>query len=151
MFQFIRTVLIGVLVSFSITGYTMDLDFKDPKLGGMITSGFLSKHFNTDKKYNETNHGLGYISPDGWLGGMYQNSLNKTSLYGGKEFRMPLKDDMLDLGIILGLVSGYGGIKPMALPEIMAKFGQNEFALGAIPPIKNVTPGTLALQYRRKF
>jgi hypothetical protein len=129
----------------------MDLDFKDPPRG-MITSGFLSKHFGTDKNYNEQNHGIGYMHPDGWLGGMYNNSLGKTSLYAGKEFRTPLTEQLLDLGLILGLVSGYGGgLKPMAFPEIMAKWGQNEVALGAIPPIKNVTPATLALQYRRKF
>jgi hypothetical protein len=128
----------------------MDLKFENPGLGQLL-SGFRSKHFGTDEKYNENNTGIGYMNNDGYLAGMYKNSLGKTSLYGGKEFRTNLIDQLIDVGLILGLVSGYGGIKPMALPEIMLKNGNSEYALGAIPPIGNLIPATLALQYRRKF
>lgn len=129
------------------------MEFKDPPKG-KLTSGFKSKHFGTDEKFNEDNAGIGYISPDGWLAGYYKNSLGKPSFYGGKEFRTNLLGDIshgLDAGLIAGLVSGYGGINALALPELMYHRGDSEYALGFVPPVKNVTPATLALQYRKKF
>lgn len=120
---------------------------------GWITSGFLSKHINPDKKYNENNYGIGYKSNDGWLAGYYRNSLDKDSLYAGKEFQSdPILNDKLRLAIVLGMVSGYQKpMTPMALPEILYGNKEHELALGLIPPIKNVTPGTAALQYRKRF
>lgn len=120
---------------------------------GWITSGFLSKHLGTDQKFNENNAGMGYKSEDGWLGGYYRNSLDKDSFYGGKEFQTdPLIGDKLRLAIVLGLVSGYNkNVMPMALPEILYGDKQNETALGLVPPIKGVTPATLALQFRKRF
>lgn len=120
---------------------------------GWITSGFLSKHIGADKEYNENNAGIGYKSKDGWLGGYYRNSLDKDSFYGGKEFQTdPIVGDKLRLAIVLGLVSGYNkNVMPMALPEILYGDKNNETALGLVPPIKGVTPATLALQFRKRF
>jgi len=120
---------------------------------GWLTSGFLSKHIGTDRKFNENNYGLGYKSNDGYLGGIYKNSLGKTSLYGGKEFSTdPVTDANIRLAIVLGLVSGYNkSVIPMALPEILMGNKEHEVALGFVPRIKDTTPGTFALQYRKRF
>lgn len=120
---------------------------------GWLMSGFLSKHINTDKDFNEQNHGIGYKTNDGYLAGIYKNSLNKTSLYGGKEFQSdPILDDKLRLAIVLGLVSGYNKpVTPLVLPEVLYGNKEHELALGMVPPIKNITPATLALQYRKRF
>lgn len=120
---------------------------------GWLMSGFLSKHINADKDFNENNYGLGYKTNDGYLAGVYRNSLDKNSVYAGKEFQTdPLIGDKLKLAIVLGLVSGYNkNIMPMALPEILYGDKQNETALGFVPPIKGVTPATLALQFRKRF
>lgn len=120
---------------------------------GWLMSGFLSKHVNADKDFNENNYGLGYKSKDGWLGGFYRNSLDKNSVYGGKEFQSdPILNDKLKLAIVLGLVTGYNKpVQPLALPEILYGNKEHELALGVVPPIKNVTPMTMALQYRKRF
>lgn len=120
---------------------------------GWLTSGFLSKHINSDKNYNENNYGLGYKSKDGLLGGIYKNSLGKTSVYGGKEWQTdPIIGDKLRLAIILGLATGYQKpITPLALPEVLYGNKEHEMALGIVPPLKGVTPATLALQYRKRF
>jgi hypothetical protein len=120
---------------------------------GWLMSGFLSKHINADKDFNENNYGLGYKTNDGYLAGVYRNSLDKNSVYAGKEFQTdPLIGDKLKLAIVLGLVSGYNkNIMPMALPEILYGDKQNETALGFVPPIKGVTPATFALQFRKRF
>ena len=120
---------------------------------GWLMSGFLSKHINADKDFNENNYGLGYKTNDGYLAGVYRNSLDKNSVYAGKEFQTdPLIGDKLKLAIVLGLVSGYNkSAMPMALPEILYGDKQNETALGVVPPIKGVTPATLALQFRKRF
>lgn len=120
---------------------------------GWLMSGFLSKHINSDKDYNEQNHGIGYKNKDGYLAGIYRNSLNKNSLYAGKEFQTdPLISDKLRLAIVLGLVTGYNKpVQPLALPEILYGNKEHELALGIVPPIKGVTPMTAALQYRKRF
>lgn len=120
---------------------------------GWLMSGFLSKHINPDKQYNEQNHGIGYKNHDGYLAGLYKNSLNKNSVYAGKEFQSdPILNDKLKLAIVLGLVSGYQKpVQPLALPEILYGNKEHELALGIVPPIKGVTPATAALQYRKRF
>ena len=120
---------------------------------GWLMSGFLSKHINSDKNYNEQNHGIGYKTNDGYLAGIYRNSLNKNSIYAGKEFQTdPIVGDKLKLAIVLGLVSGYNKpVQPLALPEVLYGNKEHELALGIVPPIKNVTPMTAALQYRKRF
>lgn len=120
---------------------------------GWLMSGFLSKHINSDKDYNENNHGIGYKTNDGYLAGLYRNSLNKNSFYAGKEFQTdPLIGDKLRLAIVLGLVSGYNKpVQPLALPELLYGNKEHEVALGIVPPIKGITPMTAALQYRKRF
>lgn len=120
---------------------------------GWLMSGFLSKHFNADRDYNENNTGIGYKNKDGWLAGIYRNSLDKNSAYAGKEFQTdPVMGDKLRLAMVLGLVSGYNKpILPLALPEVLYGNKEHELALGIMPSIKGVTPMTAALQYRKRF
>lgn len=120
---------------------------------GWLMSGFLSKHINPDRQYNEQNHGIGYKTHDGYLAGLYRNSLNKNSVYAGKEFQSdPILNDKLKLALVLGLVTGYNKpVQPLALPEVLYGNKEHELALGIVPPIKGVTPATAALQYRKRF
>lgn len=120
---------------------------------GWLMSGFLSKHINPDREYNEQNHGIGYKTHDGYLAGIYKNSLNKNSVYAGKEFQTdPILNDKLKLALVLGLVTGYNKpVQPLALPEVLYGNKEHELALGIVPPIKGVTPATAALQYRKRF
>lgn len=133
----------------------MDFSQKEKDLEGYILSGFLSKHFGTKEKYNEQNHGLGYMTLDGLFGGAYKNSLGKTSVYGGKEFQSdPYKLGPVELKALfdLGAVTGYKKpITPVAMPGLGVSFNDYMLALGLIPPIKDVTPATLSLQLRKKF
>lgn len=120
---------------------------------GWLMSGFVSKHIKPSQDYNENNYGIGYKTNDGCLAGTYKNSLNKNSVYAGKEFQTdPILNDKLRLAIVLGMVTGYNKpIQPLALPEVLYGNKEHEMALGVVPPIKNVTPATFALQYRKRF
>lgn len=119
---------------------------------GWLMSGFLSKHIKPSQDYNENNYGIGYKTNDGYLAGVYKNSLNKNSVYAGKEFQTDPILDKLRLAIVLGMVTGYDKpVQPLALPELLYGNKEHEFALGVVPPIKNVTPATFALQYRKRF
>lgn len=143
-------ILRALLLSLTLLGSNAMAD-EDKR--GWLMSGFLSKHLNPDKEYNEENHGIGYKTHDGYLAGIYRNSLDKNSVYAGKEFQSdPVLNDKLRLAIVLGLVSGYNKpVTPLALPEVLYGNKEHELALGFVPPIKKVTPGTLALQYRKRF
>lgn len=122
--------------------------------GRELMSGFMSKHFG-GAPMNESNTGLGYRSPDGWMFGGYKNSLNKPSVYAGREFLGNLFGDgenRLQGGVMLGGATGYGrAITPVVMPQLVARMGDRSLALGALPPIKGVTPATIALQLRKQF
>ena len=83
------------------------------------------------------------------------NSLNKPAMYLVRE----LESRGIQVGpaemkaiLSLGGVTGYGKpITPVLMPGISAGFGDSTLALGAVPPIKGVTPLTLALQMRQRF
>lgn len=120
---------------------------------GELLSGFLSKHFGTSQQFNEQNSGIGYRHPSGWMGGYYQNSLNRPSVYFGKEFTTDVIPNQLQAALMLGGVTGYGKpVNALALPELIYKLDQDRaIAAGFIPPVKGVTPATLALQLRKRF
>jgi hypothetical protein len=132
----------------------MDLTFDDP-IKGYLLSGFLSKHLGTDRQYNESNDGIGYMSPSGLMGGLYKNSLGKTSAYIAKE----LQSEGVKIGpaevkglLTMGIVTGYGHpVMPLAMPGLLTSIGDQQLALGVVPPVKNVTPATIALQLRKRF
>lgn len=127
----------------------------DRKRGEMMT-GFRSHHFGGGD-FNEQNTGLGYRSPGGWMFGAYNNSLGKPSAYVGKEFATNLLgeggDHRLDAGVMLGGVTGYGRpVTPAVLPELIYRMPEGRsLAATVVPPIKGVTPATLAIQMRKAF
>lgn len=133
----------------------MPLEFKDPAVFDGYTSGFLSKHLGTSRKYNETNGGLGLTTKDGYLLGAYMNSLNKPSMYAAKEWKTDpyqLGPVGLQAGLLGGVVTGYPKpLLPLLMPEVLASMGDHSLALGLVPPMKNVAPAVMALQYRKKF
>lgn len=120
---------------------------------GEMLSGFLSKHIGADQKFNENNMGLGYRSPEGWMLGAYQNSINRPSVYFGREFQTDLIPNRLAAGLMLGGVTGYGKpVNALALPELIYKMDDGRSIAGTfVPPVKGVTPATIALQMRRSF
>lgn len=123
---------------------------------GELMTGFLSKHVNPDRQYNEANVGLGYMSPNGWMAGGYKNSLNRPSFYLGKEIKADLFDNPgrgFDTALALGAVTGYEKpLVPLALPQLIYNAGEGRrYAATVIPPIKGVTPMTFALQARQRF
>jgi hypothetical protein len=123
---------------------------------GELMSGFRSKHVGGGD-FNEQNTGLGYRSPEGWMLGAYRNSINKPSVYAGREFSTTLfgegGDHHLDAGVMLGGVTGYGRpVTPAILPELIYRMPQGRaLAATVVPPIKGVTPATFALQMRKAF
>lgn len=131
------------------------LKFKDPELLDQVTTGFLSKHLGTDRKYNETNSGLGFALKNGLTFGGYENSLGRPSFYAAKEWKTDpyqMGPVGLQAGLLGGAVTGYGKpIMPLLMPEVVGSMGNHSLALGLVPPIKKVTPAVLALQYRRGF
>ena len=120
---------------------------------GELLSGFLSKHIGSNQQFNEQNSGLGYRSPEGWMIGGYKNSLNRPSFYAGKEFQADIIPNKLAAALMVGGVTGYDRpINPLALPALVYQMDQDRaLAAAFVPPVKGVTPATIALQMRKKF
>lgn len=123
---------------------------------GEIMTGFRSKHMGGGN-YDETNSGLGYRSPEGWMVGGYRNSIGKPSLYAGREFVGNLFNEggehRLDGGVMVGGVTGYGRpITPAVLPQLIYRMPEGRsLAATVVPPIRGVAPATLAVQMRKSF
>jgi len=113
------------------------------------------------QEYNETNLGLGakYEFQEGFevVGGFFDNSYNKTSVYGGMNFKHTIKfmDGILEIapGLTAGFVSGYDdtpersqGLRPMVLPNISATVNHVQVTLGYIPGIGEDTVSVTTLQ-----
>lgn len=54
---------------------------------------------------NQRNLGIG-LEVDRWIAGGFDNSINRTSFYGGREFLI-IEDEHLKAGVALGIMSGY--------------------------------------------
>lgn len=121
-------------------------------MGGLLLGPMASYHFDRDASLNEAHPAIGYVAPSGWGGGVYKNSLGKTSVYAGKEFRWPL-NGLLDAGLQVGGVTGYpmAPIVPAILPGLIGKLGDHELSLMLMPPAGKHTSGGVVLQYRKKL
>ena len=127
---------------------------------GMVTTGFASKHFGAHgQKLNENNSGIGYVSPKGLTVGVFRNSLDRTSVYAGVEYKAPISQ-RVDAGVVAGIISGYpdpdtkkNRLRPFLLPELLltSEDKKNVLAITIVPPVKPVKAGALAIQYRRSF
>lgn len=94
-----------------------------------------SYHFDRQADYNEINPGA-YAICDGWTGGVYRNSLSRTSAFAGHAFSW----GPFSLG--LGVVSGYQrAIMPMVFPSV--KLGN--VRVGIIPPPEPKAKGALTV------
>jgi hypothetical protein len=120
-------------------------------MDGLLLGPMASYHFDRSKDFNEINPGIGYMTKDGWGGGVYKNSYNRPSFYAGKEMRYPV-NGLLDAALTLGAVTGYPAkdVLPMVLPSLIGKLGQHEMALMLQPPM-GPTKGALGLQYRYRL
>ena len=114
----------------------------------------VSKHLNTDIKYNEKNPGLGLMAvKDGKFltAGGYKNSFSDPSYYvgGGVKKRYGSKDAYIEPGLIGGLVTGYDQkLTPMLMPMLSA--GSNDYGalnLMYAPKVENQNPATLMINY----
>ena len=114
-----------------------------------VVSGFLSRHIDTTKQFNEANHGLGYrFSDPDVIVGYFRNSLNKNSLYAAYEARWQLWGP-LQVGVAAGAATGYKyAVTPLLVPELVLQMHGVELSLTYVPGMQNVTPATLATQFR---
>lgn len=99
----INKYLIGGLIALTAISAQAKEETKDSMTFGMHLG---SIHDRGD--YNNVNPGL-YVRSGGWTGGIYRNSLRKTSIYGGYTFdydtpSLPL---VKTLSLTVGVVSGY--------------------------------------------
>lgn len=96
-----------------------------------------SYHFDRSSPYQEFNPGA-YLSCDGWTGGVYKNSLGKTSAFAGKAWEFG------PFSLAVGAVSGYS--KPLMLmvfPSVKIK----SVRVGFIPPIEPKEKGALTFSW----
>lgn len=124
------------------------------QLPDAVLSGFESRHLDSRDELNPHNPGIGIRFADGYALGAYYNSINRESVYLGREWQWRLvgnTDASLNVGAVAGIVSGYkGGLHPLLVPEVVATFRRLEAALILVPHTTE-TPATFSLQLRWHF
>ena len=67
----------------------------------------VSMHGNAEMPVNNRNIGLYAETVDGWAGGFYRNSFDRTTVYAGHSFRWTPPSVPVRLVLTLGVASGY--------------------------------------------
>jgi hypothetical protein len=91
-------------------------------------------HFERQYNFNEFNPGV-YVEHNKIVTGAYLNSLQKVSIYSG------YKLEISKIDVILGAVTGYGGIKPMVVPSYKFDNGVRVSLIPKSPGVKNSSGG----------
>lgn len=76
-------------------------ELAEPLAGWTLGTHIGSRHFPEREHLHDANPGLYAMSPGGWVGGGYRNSLGRVSLYGGRVFEAG------PAALTVGLISGY--------------------------------------------
>ena len=113
-----------------------------------------NRNLDNGDHLNERNYGVGinsYFDSSKYVGfGVYKNSINKTSTYGGVGYRHHVARHV-DLGVDAYLVSGYDVGK--IIPGVMGSLWLGPIKLGVIPHYETSTtynPTTFILQVEIK-
>lgn len=126
------------------------LAFESVSLAPAVFSGFVSSHIKPKRDYNEDNYGIGARAREGWFLGYYRNSVDRDSLYAGREWQWKLAGP-LHVGLLAGAVTGYRhSVAPYLIPELVLAGRRMELALVAVPPMAGVSP-VIAAQLRLPF
>lgn len=98
-------------------------------------------HFDRSANFQEFNPG-GYAVCDGWVAGVYYNSIRRGSVHVGRVFQLGSVD------VAVGLVTGYyPSIRPVPVAVPSMRFGNVRLAV--IPPSGEKRKGglTLAIEF----
>lgn len=111
----------------------------------------LASYHTQRKGYNQINLGLGYERQidERWSvgGGFYRNSYRRDSLYVGGAY-MRWKVGEVRLGSSFGLVTGYGGILPLAAPTAVWDGKKIGVAVMVTPPVSGKALVGVVLRWR---
>ena len=108
--------------------------------------------YHTERNgYNQINPGLGFERSinERWSfgGGFYRNSYRRDSFYAGATY-MRWRIGEIRLGTSLGLVTGYGGVLPMAAPTAVWDSGGVGISVMVTPPVSGKALVGLMLRWR---
>lgn len=154
--------LLGMAPTFAMASTTEAPKVAEPgsayKPQFWVNLGGFSRHFASDKGYNENNLGLGLeyrTSPEiAYMAGAYYNSVRKTTSYAAVNWQ-PWQLGPVKLGAALGVMNGYpslanGGSFFAALP--MASVEGRHFGInfGVVPSMGKVD-GAVILQFKLRL
>jgi hypothetical protein len=143
-----RKLLASLLLFFSISA---EADY--------INIGGVSHHFNPERKYNETNYGLGYEykynDKINLMVGWYRNSVYNDSYYATARYT-PDRDSLIggrvfggDINYMIGGISGYKKyVVPAVLPAVCWEYAC-VFIIPKIADLNRVT--VVGLNFRIKI
>lgn len=123
-----------------------------------VNLGGFSRHFASNKGYNENNLGLGLeyrTSPEiAYMAGAYYNSVRKTTSYAAVNWQ-PWQLGAVKLGAALGVMNGYpslanGGSFFAALPMATYEGRHVGVNFGVVPSIGKVD-GAVILQFKLRL
>ncbi len=123
-----------------------------------VNLGGFSRHFASNKGYNENNLGLGleYRTSDeiAYMAGAYYNSVRKTTSYAAVNWQ-PWQLGPVKLGAALGVMNGYpslanGGSFFAALPMATVEGRHVGINFGVVPSMGKVD-GAVILQFKLRL
>lgn len=117
----------------------------------------LGSHHFTDEHFNQHNYGAGFEYPTSYrgvraVGGFYDNSVNRTSVYAGATW-LPVAfgPGLVKVGLIGGVITGYSHpVLPLVLPTMQIEHDRVGFNVYYAPKVKDGA-NVLGFQMKVKF
>jgi hypothetical protein len=110
-----------------------------------------TKHFDTDKQWNDVNPGVYAKFNNGFTAGVFKNSESKTAYYLGTTVSKSVSQQ-LEFSATMGVMRGYSqGTMLFVLPSVAYKFDDYALRLGYVPKINKQGASGLHLMFEQRF
>ena len=97
--------------------------------------------WHSEPGFNNVNPGAYYRDDSGATVGAYRNSIRRISTYAGWTWSKPITQGV-QASVTAGVITGYGGVMPMAIPSLRVEVGEHLAVRTIVIPKINPKQGT---------
>ena len=143
----LKASLFGLLIG--LCGHAQAADF--------VSFGGVSRHFERDLGYNETNYGIGYErdwrEDISFAGGVYKNSIRRATFYFLGNYHPLALGAGFRAGLSGGLMSGYrhAAIVPALFPSLEWRGERLAVQAFVVPTMKPYVDGAFVFQFKYRL
>lgn len=131
---------------------TVLLSFLAPAMAETVIGLHIgTKHFDTDKQWNDFNPGAYVKFSNGVTAGVFKNSESNKSYYVGTTASKQMTQQ-IEVSATIGVMHGYSqGTIPFVLPSVAYKFNDYALRFGYVPKVNKQGAAGLHMMIEQQF